>query len=77
MSIEPIAEPPVAEEDAEEVEALRRSVAALFEQAVRLAPNLPDELGALTQSVHEPHVMADLITAHIPFPFKKSRRFLN
>lgn len=76
VSIEPIAEPPVAEEDAEEVEALRRSVAALFEQAVRLAPNLPDELGALTQSVHEPHVMADLITAHIPFSVQEKQAIL-
>ncbi|MDI9639940.1 endopeptidase La [Kamptonema cortianum] len=65
--VEVIAEAEVAEEDAEEVEALRRSAAALFDQAVRLAPNLPDDLAQLTASVSEPHVMADLITAHLPF----------
>src|ERR1700733_4589646 len=39
--IEVIDEPPSSEEKSEEIEALRRSVAALFEQAIRLSPQLP------------------------------------
>lgn len=65
--IEVITEPEVSEEEKEEIEALRRSVASLFEQAVRLAPNLPEELASLTGSVTEANTMADLIAAHIPF----------
>lgn len=74
--VEVIPEPEVPKDQEEEIEALRRSVAALFEQAVRLAPNLPEELGSLTQSVNEPNVMADLITAHIPFTTEEKQRIL-
>ncbi|MCB0826595.1 MAG: endopeptidase La [Armatimonadetes bacterium] len=74
--IEVIPEPEVPKDQEEEIEALRRSVAALFEQAVRLAPNLPEELGSLTQSVNEPNVMADLIAAHIPFTTEEKQRIL-
>ncbi|MBX3110451.1 MAG: endopeptidase La [Fimbriimonadaceae bacterium] len=65
--IEPVSEPTVPEEEAEEVEALRRTVAALFEHAVRLSPAIPDELRQLTENVHEANVMADLVAAHLPF----------
>ena len=74
--IEVIPEPEIAKEDKEEIEALRRSVAALFEQAVRLAPNLPEELASLTSSVQEPNVMADLIAAHLPFAIKDKQAVL-
>lgn len=60
----------------EETEALRRSVAALFEQAVRLTPSIPDDLASLTQSVTEPHVMADLIAAHIPLSVGDKQQIL-
>ena len=63
--IEVIEEQDVPEANAEEIEALRRSVAALFEQAIRLSPQLPDELRSLTQSVQETNVMADLVAAHM------------
>jgi ATP-dependent Lon protease len=49
----------------EEIEALRRSVAALFEQAIRLSPNIPEELRSLTEHVKETNVMADLVAAHV------------
>lgn len=65
--VEPIVEPPVPDDEAEEIEALRRTVAALFEQAVRLSPAIPDELRQLTENVHEANVMADLVAAHLPF----------
>ncbi|MBS1723373.1 MAG: endopeptidase La [Armatimonadetes bacterium] len=64
--IETIEDPALDPNDAEEVEALKRSVAALFDQAVRLAPQLPDELRSLTSAVQEPNVMADLVAAHMP-----------
>lgn len=63
--IEVIDEPVADDEHGEEIEALRRSVAALFDQAVRLSPNLPDELRSLTQAVQETNVMADLVAAHM------------
>jgi ATP-dependent Lon protease len=65
--VEVLPEEPILPEDEEEMEALQRSVSALFNQAVNLAPNLPDELRALTTSVKEPNVMADLVAAHMPF----------
>lgn len=74
--IEVLTEPEVPKEQEEEVEALRRSVAALFEQAVRLAPNLPEELASLTSSVQEANVMADLIAAHIPFALAEKQEIL-
>ncbi|MBS1717860.1 MAG: endopeptidase La [Armatimonadetes bacterium] len=63
--IEVIDEPEIPADKAEEIEALRRSVAALFDQAIRLSPNLPDELRSLTQAVEETNVMADLVAAHM------------
>jgi ATP-dependent Lon protease len=63
--IEVLDEPELDSARSEEVEALRRSVASLFEQAVRLSPQLPDELRTLTQAVQETNVMADLVAAHM------------
>ena len=63
--IEVLEEIPIPEEKGEEAEALRRSIAALFEQAVRLSPQLPEELRTLTQAVQETNVMADLVSAHM------------
>src|SRR5689334_14011196 len=74
--IEVIEEPPVPEERSEEIEALRRSVAALFEQAIRLSPQLPDELRTLTQAVQETNVMADLVAAHMTFGVEEKQRIL-
>jgi ATP-dependent Lon protease len=63
--VEVIEEPELEQEHQEEIEALRRSVAALFEQAIRLSPQLPDELRTLTQAVSETNVMCDLVAAHM------------
>jgi len=60
----------------EETEALRRSVAALFEQAIRLSPHLPDELRALTQAVQETNVMADLVAAHMTLSVEDKQKIL-
>lgn len=75
-NVEVLADDPIPAELAEEAEALRRSVAALFEQAVRLSPNMPEDLASLTQSVTEPNVMADLIAAHIPFSVQDKQSIL-
>ena len=64
------------EEKAEEVEALRRSVAALFEQAIRISPQLPDELRTLTQAVQESNVMADLVAAHMSLSVEDKQKIL-
>ncbi len=74
--IEIIEEPPVPADKVEEVEALRRSVAALFEQAIRLSPQLPDELRSLTQAVQETNVMADLVAAHMTFGAEEKQKIL-
>jgi|CXWL01.1.fsa_nt_gi ATP-dependent Lon protease len=63
-------------DQAEEIEALRRSIAALFEQAVRLSPQLPDELRTLTQAVQEANVMADLVAAHMTLSVEDKQQIL-
>ncbi len=74
--IEVIEEPEVPEDKQEEFEALRRSVAALFEQAIRLSPQLPDELKTLTQAVQETNVMCDLVAAHMTLSVEDKQTIL-
>lgn len=74
--IEVLEEPPLDSESAEELEALRRSVSSLFEQAIRLSPTLPDELRSLTQAVQETNVMADLVAAHMSLPVEDKQKIL-
>jgi ATP-dependent Lon protease len=74
--IEVIEEPEPSPEDAEEIEAMRRSVASLFEQAIRLSPQLPDELRSLTQAVQEVNVMADLVAAHMTLSVEDKQTIL-
>jgi ATP-dependent Lon protease len=64
------------EPDTEEVEALRRSIASLFEQAIRLSPQLPDELRSLTQAVQETNVMTDLVAAHMTLSVQEKQTIL-
>lgn len=74
--IEVLPAPVVPPDREEEIEALKRSISALFEQAVRLAPNIPDELRALTTSVTEPGVVTDLVAAHMPFSAAQKQQIL-
>ncbi|MCH7945631.1 MAG: endopeptidase La, partial [Armatimonadetes bacterium] len=74
--VEQVEEQEIPKEHAEEVEALKRSVAALFDQAVRLSPLMPDELRSLTTAVQEPSVMADLVAAHVPLPVQDKQDLL-
>lgn len=74
--VELIDEKEIPEAQAEEIEALRRTVAALFDQAIRLSPALPDELQTLTQAVHEIGVMTDLVAAHMTFSVEDKQQIL-
>jgi ATP-dependent Lon protease len=74
--IEVIDEPILEKDKSEEIEALRRSVAALFEQAIRLSPQLPDELRTLTQAVQETNVVADLVAAHMTLSLEEKQKIL-
>jgi len=74
--IEVIDEPASTDDKSEEVEALRRSISALFDQAVRLSPQLPEELRSLTQAVQEPNVMADLVAAHMMLSLEDKQKVL-
>ena len=74
--VEIIQEPEIPQDKVEEIEALRRSVAALFEQAIRLSPQLPDELRTLTQAVQETNVMCDLVAAHMNLDVVDKQRVL-
>lgn len=66
VRIEPIKEPPVSEEEALEVEAAKRSIASLFQKAVSLSPDLPDEMQGMLASIEDPGVITDLVAAHLP-----------
>ncbi len=74
--IEIIDEPDLSQANAEEIEALRRTVASMFEQAIRLSPGLPDELRSLTQAVNETNVMADLVSAHMHLNVQDKQKIL-
>ncbi len=74
--IEVLEEISIPEEKGEEAEALRRSIAALFEQAVRLSPQLPEELRTLTSAVQETNVMADLVAAHMTLSVSDKQQIL-
>ncbi len=73
--IEVLEDAPV-DDTSEEIEALRRSVAALFDQAIRLSPQLPDELRSLTQAVQETNVMCDLVAAHMTLSVEEKQQVL-
>ncbi|MBI2202922.1 MAG: endopeptidase La [Candidatus Rokubacteria bacterium] len=49
-----------------ELEALARSVTALFEKVVTLSPNLPDELASVVAGADTPDALADLVAASMP-----------
>ncbi|MFQ3669614.1 MAG: endopeptidase La, partial [Fimbriimonadaceae bacterium] len=74
--IEVLNEPETEPDQAEDIEALRRSVAALFEHAIRLSPQLPDEIRSLTQAVQEPNVMCDLVAAHMTLSVEDKQKVL-
>ena len=54
----------VSREDAE-LEALTRTASSLFDKAIGLAENVPQELGPAVAGIHEPSHLADVIAANI------------
>lgn len=74
--IEVLDEPATPENRDEEIEAIRRTISALFDQAIRLSPQLPDELRTLTQAVQEINVMADLVAAHMTLSVEDKQKIL-
>lgn len=74
--IEVLEEPEAPEDKSEEIEALRRSISSLFDQAIRLSPTLPEELRSLTQAVQETNVMADLVAAHMTLTVEEKQAIL-
>jgi len=74
--IEVLDEPEAPDDKSEEIEALRRSISSLFDQAIRLSPTLPEELRSLTQAVQETNVMADLVAAHMTLTVEEKQAIL-
>ena len=74
--IEVIEEPEIPSDKDEEIEAMRRSIAAMFQQAIRLSPGLPEELRTLTSAVNEVNVMADLVSAHMTLNVQDKQQVL-
>lgn len=70
----PDEEPPAGEASLE-IEALRRSLATLFERIVSLSQSLPDELQAVAR-IPQPGVMTDTIAAHLPIPAEERQQLL-
>jgi ATP-dependent Lon protease len=66
VRVRAIDEPGVPPEDAIEVEALKRSIASLFQKAVQLSRDLPDEMQSFATNIEDPGVLTDLITAQMP-----------
>jgi ATP-dependent Lon protease len=66
----------LSEEDAVEVEALRRQIGNLFQRIVQLSPNLPDELSSLATTIDNPSHMTDLIAAHMPIATSEKQEVL-
>ncbi len=66
VKIRTIPESPVPDDQTVEIEAARRSIVSLFQKAVSLSPDLPDELQALANNIDSPGILTDLVTAHLP-----------
>ncbi|GIV17173.1 MAG: Lon protease [Armatimonadota bacterium] len=66
----------ISEEDSLEIEALRRNIAASFQRVVQLSPNMPDELEGIALNVTEPHVLTDLVAAHLPLSIADKQKIL-
>ena len=59
-----------------ETEALRRAVAAIFEQVIRLTPGLPDELLSVLAALTDPSKLADFVAANVSFDREVKQRLL-
>jgi len=63
-------------EEATEIEALRRNAGNLFQRAVALSPNIPDEMQAMPTTITHPGLLADSIAANLLLPTAEKQQLL-
>jgi len=59
-----------------ELEALMRNLVGLFQKAVSLAPNLPQELGIAAMNITDAGALADFVAAHINMSLEDRQELL-
>lgn len=64
------------QDQAMEVEALRRNIADTFTKIVMLSPNLPDELENISNVIAKPSVLANTIALHLHIPVTEKQDLL-
>jgi len=66
VKVRPIKEPEIGMDEALEIEAIKRSIGNLFQRAVSLSRDLPDEMQGLVTNINDPRILTDLIAAQMP-----------
>ncbi len=64
------------EEKDKETEALISNITSLFARIVELSPGLPQEIGVMTKSIHEPGTLADMIASIINCKLEEKQKVL-
>ncbi len=59
-----------------ETEALISNITGLFARIVELSPGLPQEIGAMTKSIHDPGTLADMIASIINCTLEEKQKVL-
>ena len=68
---------PAEDDDASEVEALRRAVMQQFDQYVKLNKKIPPEILTSISSIDDPGRLADTIAAHLPLKLENKQSVLD
>lgn len=66
VKVKVLEEPEIDSADSLEVEALKRSIANLFQRIVTQSRDLSDELQGIATTINDPRILTDMITAQIP-----------
>ncbi len=66
VKVKLIEEEAIPEEDALEIEALKRNIGGMFSRIVQLSPDLPDEMQTMPANVPDPQIITDLVAAQAP-----------
>jgi len=66
VKVRAIPEPEIPDGSELEIEALKRSIGNLFQKAVQLSPDLPDEMQGFATNINDPRILTDLIAAQMP-----------
>lgn len=59
-----------------EMEALKRNITTMFQKAVSLSPNMPDELQSVVSTITRSSILADTIAAHLPLSLEEKQDLL-